>query len=71
MVHCQLQSCGFTLDMLINQIILVIENDISYLLSMIFKFLCQLHWRIIAILLNSVNFHDLGNQVIPAVSLDY
>ena len=59
--------------MLIIQIILVIENHFSYLLlSMILKFLCQLHpWWIIAILLNSVNFHDLGNQAVAAVSVDY
>ena len=58
--------------MLIIQIILVIENHFSYLLlSMIFKFLCQLHWGIIAILLNSVNFHDLGDQAVSAVPLDY
>ena len=59
--------------MLIIQIILVIENHFSYLLlSMILKFFCQLRsWGIIAILLNSVNFHDLGNQVVAAVSVDY
>ena len=59
--------------MLIIQIILVIENHFYYLLlSMILKFLRQLHpRRIIAILLNLVNFHDLGNQAVPAVPLDY
>ena len=59
--------------MLINQIILVIENHFSYLLlSIIVKFLCQLHPSgIITILLNSVNFHDLGNQAVSAVPLDY
>ena len=58
--------------MLIVQIILVIENHFFYLLlSMIFKFLYQLHRGIMAILLNSVNFHDMGNQAVPAVPLDY
>ena len=60
--------------MLILQItVVIIENHFSYLLlGMIVKVLCQLHPQgIIAILLNSINFHDLGNQAVPAVPLDY